>query len=72
MAVDVEDDRFDLFVIFLCWDVHSKDRVEVISFHHTVLILFAQCNGVEENSVPIPMFLDVGNRFQTLINYVYL
>ena len=50
-AVDVEVDRFDFFVIFLCWDVHSKVRVEVISCRHTVLILFAQWNGVEDFSV---------------------
>ena len=48
MAVDVEVDRFDFFVIFLCWDVHSKVRVEVISCRHTVLILFAQWNGVKD------------------------
>ena len=50
VAGDVEVDRFDFFVIFLCWDVHSKVRVEVISSRHTVLILFAQWNGVK-NSV---------------------
>ena len=49
MAVDVEVDRFDFFVIFLCWDVHSKVRVEVISCRHTVLILFAQWNGVKDS-----------------------
>ena len=47
VAVDVKVDRFDFFVIFLCWDVHSKDRVEVIS--HTVLILFTQWNGVKDS-----------------------
>ena len=49
MAVDVEVDRFDFFVIFLCWDVHSKVRVEIISCRHTVLILFAQWNGVKDS-----------------------
>ena len=49
VAVDVEVDRFDFFVIFLCWDVHSKVRVEVISCRHTVLILFAQWNGVKDS-----------------------
>ena len=49
VAVDVEIDRFDIFVIFLCWDVHSKFRVEVISCRHTVLILFAQWNGVKDS-----------------------
>ena len=47
--VDVEVDRFDFFVIFLCWDVHSKVRVEVISCRHTVLIVFAQWNGVKDS-----------------------
>ena len=49
VAVDVEVNRFDFFVIFLCWDVHSKVRVEVISCRHTVLILFAQWNIVEDS-----------------------
>ena len=49
MTVDVVVYRFDFFVIFLCWDVHNKFRVEVISGHHTVLILFAQWNGVEDS-----------------------
>ena len=49
MAVNVEVDRFDFFVIFLCWDVHSKVRVEVISFCHTVLMLLAQWNGVKDS-----------------------
>ena len=49
VAVDVKVDRFDFFVIFLCWDVHSKVRVEVISCRHTVLILFAQWNGVKDS-----------------------
>ena len=49
MAVDVKVDRFDFFVIFLCWDVYSKVRVEVISCVHTVLILFAQWNGVKDS-----------------------
>ena len=31
------------------WDVHRKVRVEVISCRDTVLILFAQCNGVEDS-----------------------
>ena len=47
VAVDVKVDRFEFFVIFLCWDVHSKVMVEVISSRHTVLILFAQWNGVK-------------------------
>ena len=46
VAVDVVVERFDFFVIFLFWNVHSKVRVEVISCHHTVLTLVAQCNGV--------------------------
>ena len=50
VAVNVVVDEIDFFVIFLCWDVHSKVRVEVISCRHTVLILFAQWNVVE-NSV---------------------
>ena len=41
-------DRFNFFVIFLCWDVHNKDRVLIISGRHNVLILFAQGNGVED------------------------
>ena len=49
MAVDVEVDRSDFFVILLCWDIHSKVRVEVISCRHTVLILFAQWNGVKDS-----------------------
>ena len=49
VAVDVEVDRFDFFVIFLCWDVHSKVRVEVINCRDTVLILFAQWNGVKDS-----------------------
>ena len=49
MAVDVVVDRFDLFVIFLCWDVQSKVRVEVISCRNTFLILFAQWNGVKDS-----------------------
>ena len=49
MTVDVVVYRFDFFVIFLCWDVHNKLRVEVISCRHTVLILFAQWNGVEDS-----------------------
>ena len=49
MTVDVVVYRFDFFVIFLCWDVHNKFRVEVISCRHTVLILFAQWNGVEDS-----------------------
>ena len=49
VAVDDEVDRFDFFVIFLCWDVHSKVRVEVISCRHTVLIPFAQWNGVDDS-----------------------
>ena len=49
VAVDVVVDRFDFFVIFLFWDVHRKVRVEVISCRDTVLILFAQWNGVEDS-----------------------
>ena len=49
MAVDVEVDRFDFFVIFLCWDVHIKVRVDVISCRNTVLILFAQWNVVKDS-----------------------
>ena len=49
VTVDVVVYRFDFFVIFLCWDVHNKFRVEVISCRHTVMILFAQWNGVEDS-----------------------
>ena len=49
VAVDVVVDRFDIFVIFLCWDVHNKVRVKVISCRHTVLMLFAYRNGVEDS-----------------------
>ena len=49
VAVDVKVDRFDFVVVFLCWDVHSKVSVEVISFRHTVLILLVQWNGVEDS-----------------------
>ena len=49
MAVYVVVDRFNFFVIYLCWDVHNKVRVWVISCRHTVLILFAQRNGVEDS-----------------------
>ena len=49
VTVDVVVYRFDFFVIFLCWDVHNKFRVEVISCRHTVLILFAQWNGVDDS-----------------------
>ena len=49
VAVNVVFDEIDFFVIFLCWDVHSKVRVEVIICRHTVLILFAQWNGVEDS-----------------------
>ena len=41
VAVDVKVDRFDFFVSFL--------SVEVISCRHTVLILYAQWNGVEDS-----------------------
>ena len=34
VAVYVVVDRFNFFVIFLCWGIHNK-----------VLILFAHCNG---------------------------
>ena len=49
VTVDVVVHRFDFFVIFICWDSHNKFRVEVISCRHTVLILFAQWNGVEDS-----------------------
>ena len=49
MAVDVVIDRFKFFVTFLCWDVHNKARVKVISSRHTILILFVQGNGVEDS-----------------------
>ena len=48
MAVDVVADRFNFFIVFICWDVHNKGRVLVISGRHTVLILFAQGNGVDD------------------------
>ena len=49
VAVDVVVDSFNFFVIVLCWDVHNKVRVLDISCRHTVLILFAQWNGVKDS-----------------------
>ena len=59
MAVDVVADRFNFFIVFICWDVHNKGRVLVISGRHTVLILFAQGNGVDD---PIKDF-SVASKF---------
>ena len=50
MAVYIEVDIFNFFVIFFCWaDVDNKVRVYFISYRHTVLILFAQGNVVEDS-----------------------
>ena len=50
VAVDVVIDRLNFFIFFLSWDVYNKVRVWVISGHdYTVMILFAQRNGVENH-----------------------
>ena len=71
MTVDVVVHRFDFFVIFLCWDVHNKFRVEVISCRHTVLILFAQWNGVEDSdhrrTDSVSIGLESQSAFQCLL-----
>ena len=48
VAVDVVVDRFNFFIVFLCWDVHNKVRVSVVRGRYTVLILFAQGNDIDD------------------------
>ena len=72
MAFDVVVDRYNYFIVILCWDVHNKVKVSVISGHHTVLTLFAQGNDIEDPiknfSVNFSVVLTIGIWIQCTFN----
>ena len=61
VAVDVVVDRFNLYIIFFCWDVHNKVKVNASiprsSFDRYIIVDFAKYSAVPGEEVKAPGML---------------